>query len=109
LVWYVTSSPTCYELAHLPRGEYHLASREEMEYLYRHIDAFLDAIEHPDFKRENTLLMMRRILGRAQLTAREASTIHGLLRRAEYHIDPSIHAGERDPIRMDDDEEREGE
>ncbi len=85
----------CYELAHLPRGEYHLASREEMEYLYRHMNSFLDEIEHPEFKRDNTLLMMRRIFGRAKLTAREASTLHGLLRRAEFHIDPNIHDRER--------------
>ena len=80
----------CYELAHIPRGEYLLADRKEMDYLYMHIDRFLDEIEHPPFKRENTMLMMRRIFGRAQLTVREASTIHGLLRRAEYHIDPGI-------------------
>jgi tRNA/rRNA methyltransferase len=85
----------CYELAHMPRGEYHLAGRQEMEYLYQHIDRFLDEIGHPSFKRQNTLLMMRRILGRSRLTAREASTIHGLLRRAEFHIDPAIHEGER--------------
>jgi len=78
----------CYALARLPRGEYLLASREEMDYLYRHIDSYLDQINHPDFKRENTLLMMRRILGRARLTAREASTLHGLMRRSEWHINP---------------------
>jgi len=78
----------CYALARLPRGEYMLASREEMEYLYRHIDHYLDLIDHPDFKRQNTMLMMRRILGRAKLTAREASTLHGLMRRSEWHIDP---------------------
>jgi TrmH family RNA methyltransferase len=86
----------CYELAHLPRGEYHLAGREEMEYLYRHLDRFLDEIEHPGFKRENTLLLLRRIFGRANLTTREASTLHGLLRRAEFHIDPKIHENERE-------------
>lgn len=93
----------CYELAHMPRGEYHLASRKEMEYLYRHIDTFLDEIQHPGFKRENTLLMMRRIFGRAKLTAREASTLHGLLRRTEFHIDPAIHGSERGRHHRDDD------
>ena len=86
----------CYEFAHIPRGEYLLANRTEMEYLYRHIDRFLDEIDHPPFKRENTMLMMRRIFGRAQLTAREASTVHGLLRRAEFHIDPTICELERE-------------
>lgn len=77
-----------YELSHLPRGEYLLAGREQMEHLYRHIDQYLTLIEHPDFKREVTMLMMRRIFGRANLTAREASTLHGLMRRSEWHIDP---------------------
>jgi tRNA/rRNA methyltransferase len=76
----------CYELADLPRGVYRLAEREEMERLYEHLDQFLDRIDHPDFKRKNTLLMARRILGRTRLTTREVSTIHGILRRAEWHM-----------------------
>jgi len=76
----------CYELADIPRGTYRLAERDEMEYLYEHLDHFLDEIEHPGFKRENTLLMARRILGRTRLTTREVSTIHGILRRAEWHV-----------------------
>jgi len=80
----------CYELANLPRSRYALASPYEMGYLYRHIDRFLDAVEHPKFKRENTMIMIRRILGRINLTTREASTLHGLLRRTEWHIDPAL-------------------
>ncbi|HVP24887.1 MAG TPA: RNA methyltransferase [Methanomicrobiales archaeon] len=76
----------CYELAGIPRGTYRLAEREEMECLYEHLDHFLDKIEHPGFKRKNTLLMARRILGRTLLTTREVSTIHGILRRAEWHV-----------------------
>jgi TrmH family RNA methyltransferase len=78
-----------YELASLPRPEYRLASPYEMGHLYRHIDRYLDAIHHPRFKRENTMIMIRRILGRANLTTREASTLHGLLRRSQWHIDPN--------------------
>jgi TrmH family RNA methyltransferase len=77
----------CYELADLPKGTYTLAERDEMERLYEHLDRFLDRIDHPDFKRKNTLLMARRILGRTRLTAREVSTIHGILRRAEWHME----------------------
>jgi tRNA C32,U32 (ribose-2'-O)-methylase TrmJ len=65
---------------------YRLAEREEMECLYEHLNHFLDRVEHPDFKRKNTLLMARRILGRTRLTTREVSTIHGILRRAERHV-----------------------
>jgi tRNA/rRNA methyltransferase len=77
----------CYELAHLPRGSYLLASPEEMDHLYRHIDRFLTRIDHPPFKRENTMLLIHRILGRAHLTVREASTLHGLMRRTEWQMD----------------------
>ena len=58
---------------------------------------FLDRIDHPDFKRKNTLLMARRILGRTRLTTREVTTIHGILRRAEWHMeeeDPEEQKGE---------------
>ncbi|OPY38244.1 MAG: putative RNA methyltransferase [Methanoregula sp. PtaU1.Bin051] len=78
----------CYELADLPLPEYRLASPFEMGHLYRHIDRYLDVIHHPGFKRENTMILIRRILGRANLTTREASTLHGLLRRSTWHIDP---------------------
>jgi tRNA C32,U32 (ribose-2'-O)-methylase TrmJ len=61
-----------------------------MGYLYAHIDRYLDEIHHPKFKRENTMILIRRILGRANLTSREASTLHGLLRRSEWHIDPAL-------------------
>jgi len=80
----------CYELANLPLPSYPLAPPEYMGYLYRHIDRYLDGIHHPAFKRENTMTLIRRVLGRANLTTREASTLHGLLRRSEWHIDPEL-------------------
>jgi tRNA/rRNA methyltransferase len=80
----------CYELADMPLPEIRLASPTDMGYLYRHIDRYLDEIHHPAFKRENTMILLRRVLGRANLTTREASTLHGLLRRSEWHIDPSL-------------------
>lgn len=79
----------CYELADMPLPAFRLASPTDMGYLYRHIDRYLDVIHHPAFKRENTMILIRRILGRANLTTREASTLHGLLRRSEWHIDPA--------------------
>jgi len=78
----------CYELANLPPPQYRIASREEMECLYEHLDRMLDRVDHPVHKRRNTLIMMRRILGRTRLTTREVSTLHGLLRRAEWHMEP---------------------
>ena len=79
----------CYELADMPLPAFHLASPTDMGYLYDHIDRYLDTVHHPQFKRENTMILIRRVLGRANLTTREASTLHGLLRRSEWHIDPA--------------------
>lgn len=90
-----------YELASLPRGEYLLAGRTQMEHLYQHIDQYLTLIGHPVFKRDVTMLMMRRIFGRANLTAREASTLHGLMRRSEWYIRPDAGGPDqhsRDPL-----------
>ena len=80
----------CYELSNLPLPSIALASPYDMSYLYSHLDRYLDAIGHPAFKRENTMILIRRVLGRANLTIREASTLHGLLRRSEWHIDPAL-------------------
>jgi len=91
----------CYELAHLPRGEYLLATREEMEYLYAHIDSYLTLIHHPDFKRILTMLLIRRVFGRAMLTSREVTTLHGLLRRSEWTINPAAFERRKD-IPQDD-------
>ncbi|HJJ47167.1 MAG TPA: RNA methyltransferase [Methanocorpusculum sp.] len=76
----------CYELSHLPKGDYWIASHDEMEALYDHIGRFLGAINHPIEKREVTLLLAKRIFGRTKFTAREASTMHGILRHAERKI-----------------------
>jgi TrmH family RNA methyltransferase len=94
----------CYELSSLPLPEYRLASPFEMGHLYRHIDRYLDVIHHPAFKRENTMVLIRRILGRANLTTREASTLHGLLRRSTWHIDPDAVDDDKVPGWKDTDE-----
>lgn len=78
----------CYELANLPKGEIAVATPEEMTHLYSHIDEYLDLVDHPRFKRKSTMTLVRRILGRCNLTWREATTIHGLLRRSEWHFVP---------------------
>src|SRR5512139_2917194 len=78
----------CYELAGLERGEYLLASREEMDHLSSHIDSYLDRIGHPPPKRKPTMLLIRRVLGRARLTSREATTLHGLMRRSAWQMNP---------------------
>jgi TrmH family RNA methyltransferase len=98
----------CYELAGMPLPAIRLASPTDMGYLYDHIDRYLDTVHHPRFKRENTMILIRRILGRCCLTSREASTLHGLLRRSEWHIDPaSLDRDRTGPGNLEDDEENE--
>ena len=92
----------CYELAYLQRGDYLLASREDMEHLYAHIDSYLTLIGHPDFKRQPTMLLIRRVLGRAMLTSREATTLHGLMRRSEWKIHPEAFERKKEQCQDED-------
>ncbi len=63
-----------------------LARVEDKERLFVHLETFFDEIGYKDHKREKTLLMLRRILGRAELTEREVQTLRGILRKAEWKI-----------------------
>ena len=63
-----------------------LSSFEDKERLFRHIQTFLDEIEYKAHKKEKTMLMLRRLLGRAGLTTGEIQTLRGILRKAEWKI-----------------------
>jgi len=85
---------TLYELRELTVDETQLSDVEreradeaEIEGFYDHFGAFLDAIDHPEEKREKTLRLARRLFGRAHPTDRELRTLRGVLRRAMYHAD----------------------
>jgi len=43
-------------------------------------------IGYKEHKKEKTLIMLRRILGRAELTAREVQTLRGVLRKVEWNL-----------------------
>jgi TrmH family RNA methyltransferase len=58
------------------------ASEPELEGLYEELNRFLANVNHPVEKREKTMRLWRRVLGRAHPTGREASTMRGLFRRA---------------------------
>ena len=58
--------------------------------LYEHIETVLCNLNYPVHKRQKTLLMLRRIFGRAELTAREVYTLRGVLRLIEYHNRPDF-------------------
>jgi tRNA/rRNA methyltransferase len=67
-------------------GTIKLASVEAKERLFMHVKTFLDEIGYKEHKKEKTVLMLRRILGRAELTGREVQTLRGILRKAEWKV-----------------------
>lgn len=75
-----------YELQDLRPGSYPLAGRLDLDLLYEHIHEFLHKIPYPPHKLEKTALMIKRILGRAELTGREVQTLRGVLKRTERAI-----------------------
>ncbi|MFB6172800.1 MAG: RNA methyltransferase [Haloarculaceae archaeon] len=58
------------------------AAETEIEGLYDQFDDFLAAINHPVEKRAKAGRLLRRLVGRAHPTGREATTLRGVLRRA---------------------------
>ncbi|MDI6859389.1 MAG: RNA methyltransferase, partial [Methanocellales archaeon] len=59
---------------------------DDIERLYEHWRSVFEQINYPKHKRDKTLLMLRRILGRAMLTGREVQTLRGILRKTEWRI-----------------------
>ena len=54
-------------------------NRVEKEKLFEFLSILLDEIEYPEHKRKNTMIMLRRILGRAMLSKWEYHTLMGIL------------------------------
>ena len=75
-----------YELGDVPGGKIQLAKHDNLERLYVHWSFILDQVAYPKHKRAKTLLMLRRIFGRAILTGREVQTLRGILRKIERRI-----------------------
>jgi len=75
-----------YELCDIKPGKVPLAKKENVELLFDHCEHLLDEISYPPHKKEKTILMIRRILGRAELTGREVNTLRGILSRTEWRI-----------------------
>ncbi|WP_433624760.1 RNA methyltransferase [Halomicrococcus sp. NG-SE-24] len=81
---------TLYELRELtveetqhPDVERERADEREIEGFYDGFDELLEAIDHPSEKRDKTMRLVRRLVGRAHPTGREISTLRGVVRRAK--------------------------
>jgi tRNA/rRNA methyltransferase len=75
-----------YELAKVENGSVELASKESLALLYDKSRSLLEEVSYPGHKMEFAVLMLRRILGRAELTEREARTLLGLIKRIRWRI-----------------------
>jgi tRNA/rRNA methyltransferase len=70
----------------LETGNIELASRESLALLQDRSKSLFQEIDYPKHKVEYALLMVRRILGRAELTEREARTLLGIIKRIRWRI-----------------------
>jgi len=59
-----------------------LADGVEKEKLYEYFDKLLDSINYPKYKKENTKIMFRRIMGRAMLSKWEYHTLMGVIKKS---------------------------
>lgn len=75
-----------YELSEIEEGETYLVDHFDIELLYEHFKDVLSDIEYKEHKLDKTLLMLQRILGRAELTGREVQTLRGILRRIQWKL-----------------------
>jgi tRNA/rRNA methyltransferase len=75
-----------YELCDIKAGSINLAHHFDLDLMYGHVRELLDNIDYPIHKKDKTMLMLRRIFGRARLTSREVQTVRGLVRRIQYRL-----------------------
>lgn len=89
-----------YELRELTAAEDQLpaitdrADEAAIEGLHEQFAAFLDAVGHPEEKRDKAGRLWRRLLGRAHPTDREVRTLRGLFRRATEQLGPARDGGD---------------
>jgi tRNA (cytidine32/uridine32-2'-O)-methyltransferase len=66
----------------LPDPETDRAQETAIEGLYDQIADLLEAMDYREVKREKTMRLVRRLIGRAHPTGREVRTLRGVIRRA---------------------------
>lgn len=76
-----------YELSGFEGGNVALAGKEKMDRFYGHYRMLLEDIGYPKHKKDKTLMMLRRIYGRAMLNVREYFTMMGVLHEIELALE----------------------
>jgi TrmH family RNA methyltransferase len=72
----------------LPDVDRERAAEADIDRFYEFFEAFLSRLEHRDHKREKSMRMLRRLVGRAHPTEREITTLTGLFRKAAERVEP---------------------
>lgn len=75
-----------YELSQVEGGEVEMAKKGSLLLLQERFRSLLQEAGYPDHKVDFTMLMLRRILGRAELTEREARTLLGIIKSIRWRI-----------------------
>jgi TrmH family RNA methyltransferase len=86
IVFYELRALTVEENQH-PDELHELADEAAVERVHGYVEDYLDAVGHPAEKRAKSARMVRRVLGRAKLTPREAQTLQGLFRDGARQLD----------------------
>jgi TrmH family RNA methyltransferase len=73
-------------------------SKYEREKFFEQFKDFLDTVDYPRHKRENTEILFRRLLGRATLSKWEFHTLMGVFGRANERLE--INKKKKDEIRL---------
>lgn len=83
-----------YELSRVKAGETKLATRDSLLLLQDRARSMFEEICYPEHKVEYTVLMLRRVFGRAELTEREVRTLLGIIKNIRW----KIKSGENDAL-----------
>lgn len=76
-----------YELTDMEKvGVDPVAAREDRERLLNHYERVLTHIRYPRHRMERTLVMLRRIFAKANLTKHEVTMLRGMLRKTEWKV-----------------------
>jgi tRNA/rRNA methyltransferase len=91
-----------YELGQVEGGKTRLASGDSLQILLDRTRTMLLEAGYPAHKVDYTLLMFRRILGRAELTEREARTLLGVVKSLCWKIKHRPSSGEGEELERED-------
>ncbi|MCL7411449.1 MAG: RNA methyltransferase [Methanosarcinaceae archaeon] len=75
-----------YEMSDIEAGDIPLAEGFDLELLHEHLEELMVDIDYPAHKKDKTMLMFKRIFGRAQLIPREVQTLRGVIGRIQRKL-----------------------